>query len=288
MKRIIVLCLMFASIISAKAQQQVPSEASSDIELQDTNDKKEPRKTKREKQQAKKAETKLKYTKIKEILDNADNLKLNTYQSSALNIKNEYIKRDMQKLNSNPITSDYEKKTIMYDLQNSYELYIQKILTPDQIKEFAIIQTQGMPEESLDKKNIKTQLRELDKNYHQEVKDIKTKYKGNKQVYYAQRKIAQKSYEYNRYQLIEAYQNSLKDPLDDENQDQVMTLEEIANIYKAYDDYYTQEKQSNPLDFLEISEEYPDEQEGYLDVYPDEQEGYLEVYPDEMPDSTSY
>ncbi|MHC5200791.1 hypothetical protein [Myroides sp. LJL119] len=266
MKRILVLCLMFASIISAKAQEQVTSDSSVDIELQDKGGKKEKRNNKK----VNKPDTKLKYTKIKEILDNADNLKLNTFQKSALNIKNEYIKRDMQKLNSNTVTSDYEKKTILHDLSESYGLYIQKILTPEQIKEFTIVQTQDVSEPVIDKHTLREKLRNLDKQYQQEVRSIRARYKGDKSIYYAQRKIAQKSYEYERYQILEAFSNLDKDQLDDTQDEYVMSLEEIANIYKAYDDYYTKEKQTNPLDFLEISEEYPDQQEEYLDVYPDE------------------
>ncbi|MHC5352820.1 hypothetical protein ACYSNX_01280 [Myroides sp. LJL115] len=265
MKKIIMLCLMLASVVTAKAQDQNSVDQNSDLQEVEKGGKKKNKKVKQEKQNV---APKLEYLSIQEILDNANNLKLTTYQVSALNIKNEYIKRDLQKLNANALMPLSEKEIILRDLSISYDLFIQKILKPEQQKELKILQAENAITPEYDKSSLRVALHEIDKDYKEEVKEIKRKYKGNKSVYYAQRNLAKKRYEFNRVTTIEFFQNLGKDQ-GDEQDNYVMTLEEISNIYKAYDDYYSQEKQSNPLDFLEIKEEYPANEE-YLDVYPDE------------------
>lgn len=275
MKRIITLCFILASLISVKAQDLNSEEFNQDSQSQTLDNKKQKKQKKQNSKSDNKDETTLQYQTIQKILDNKSNLKLSSYQASALQIKNEYIKRDMRKLNADRLITLSEKKLELEKLSASYNLFIQRVLNPEQIKDFALIQTNAAPTPEYNKATLRLALRELDAKHKENVKEIKKKYKGNKQVYYAQRNQANKRYEYDRVTTIELYKNK-QNGIDTDQDNYVMTLEEISNIAKAYDDYYSKEQESNPLDYLEIREEYQQD------------DGYLDVYPDELPGSQQY
>lgn len=230
MKKILLLFLILSSVTSSYAQ-------------------------KKSKKDDKKAEIKIEYVDIKQILDNKENLNLSPHQVTALNIKNEYIKRDLAKLNSKKTMEKVEKDMHERELKKSYDLFIKKTLNNDQFKEWTIIKKELL-QEGQEELTLKQALKKLEVEYKAEVKEIYRKYKTNRKIYYAQRNIAKKNYETKKIKLVEKFEKKDQDP---EEEERVLSLEEIANLYKEYDEYYGGQSQSSPLDYLDIKEEYSDE-----------------------------
>ncbi|WP_010249200.1 hypothetical protein [Myroides injenensis] len=230
MKKILLLFLILSSVTSSYAQ-------------------------KKSKKDDKKAEIKIEYVDIKQILENKEGLNLSQHQVTALNIKNEYIKRDLAKLNSKKTMEKVEKDMHERELKKSYDLFIKKTLNNDQFKEWTIIKKELL-QEGQEELTLKEALKKLDVEYKAEVKEIYRKYKTNRKIYYAQRNIAKKNYETKKVKLIEKFEKKDQDP---EEEEKILSLEEIANLYKEYDEYYGGQSQSTPLDYLDIKEEYNDE-----------------------------
>lgn len=230
MKKILLLFLILSSVTSSYAQ-------------------------KKSKKDDKKAEIKIEYVDIKQILDNKESLNLSPHQVTALNIKNEYIKRDLAKLNSKKTMEKVEKDMHERELKKTYDLFIKKTLNNEQFKEWTIIKKELL-QEGQEELTLKQALKKLDIEYKAEVKEIYRKYKTNRKIYYAQRNIAKKNYETKKIKLVEKFEKKDQDP---EEEERVLSLEEIANLYKEYDEYYGGQSQSSPLDYLDIKEEYSDE-----------------------------
>ncbi|MTG96921.1 MULTISPECIES: hypothetical protein [Myroides] len=208
---------------------------------------------KQEEESAKKVE----YVDIKLILENQETLKLTPQQATAFKIKNEYIKRDLQKLNSKKSMSDIERNMHERELKASYLTFINRNLNQEQIDQWAILKKDLTVVE--EEKDLKTVLKKLDQDYKLETKEIYRVYKHDRKLYYAQRNIAKKAYETKKRNLIEYYENKEKGI--DEDQEEILTLEEIANLYKEYDDYYGKQEGRSALDYLDIKEEYQEEEE---------------------------
>lgn len=192
---------------------------------------------------------KVEYSDIKQILDNKDKLELTRRQIGVLTIKNEYIKRDLQFVNSQQNLKPAEIKMYERDLKESYQLFIERTLTDAQLKEWGVIQ-KSMLAELESHENLKADLKTLEKRHKENLKEIYTKYRYDRKLYYAQRSNARRQYETNKLKLISYYK-----ALGEENGEEVMSLEEIANLYKEYDDYYNNTNTPSPLNYLEIQEE---------------------------------
>lgn len=196
------------------------------------------------------AETqRMEYNDIKQILDNKDKLELTRRQIGVLTIKNEYIKRDLQFVNSQQNLKPAELKMYERDLNESYQLFIERTLTNNQLKEWGALQ-KNITDELEGHEDLKTDLKKLGKRHKENLKEIYNKYRYDRKLYYAQRSNARRQYETNKLKLVSYYK-----ALGEESQEEVMSLEEIANLYKEYEDYYNSANTPSPLNYLEIQEE---------------------------------
>jgi len=186
------------------------------------------------------------YTDIENILSNKSELGLNSKQEASFVVKNEYIKRDLLVLNDRTDMLPVEKKETEKKVKESYQLFVQRILTTDQMDMWAQMKVE------LDNANqkddgLKADLKSLQANYKEEQQEIYRKYRMDKQVYNAQKTISRKKYETDRLRLMQYYNMP-------ESKKDVMSLEEIANLVKEFDDYYNEESTTNPLKYLNIRE----------------------------------
>lgn len=207
---------------------------------------------------SKKVETKPKveYYDIKEIIENKTELSLTEKQIAAFTIKNEFIKRDLQNLNAKSDLDPTEIKMDRRDLAIGYKQFIERTLTDDQLENWGNIKKE-IEEVKAGEKDYKSELKEIDNEYKADVKEIYRKYSKDRKIYYAQRDVAKKQYEGKKLKLQKKYEVvSVEEGAEEEK---VLTLEEILNLTKEFDDYYNQSSESHPLEYLEIKEEYPDE-----------------------------
>ncbi|MEK6510653.1 hypothetical protein [Myroides odoratimimus] len=201
---------------------------------------------------------KIEYLDIVQILSNKDELKLTQQQVGALTIKNEYIKRDLQNLNSKTKMEEVEKNMHQRDLFAGYNNFVNRTLNEDQLESWNVIKKEiaAGEEESSD---LKTEMAALDSAYKAELKEVYRKYSKDRKLYYASRNVVRKQYDADKLRIYKKYNQ----PVEEEGAegDKVLTLEEIANLYKEYDDYYNEPKQANPLEYLDVKEEYSNETE---------------------------
>ncbi|WP_158961609.1 hypothetical protein [Myroides fluvii] len=186
------------------------------------------------------------YKDIENILQHKAELGLSQKQEASFVVKNEYIKRDLQALNDRTDMLPVEKNETEKKVKNSYQLFIQRTLNKDQMDVWA----QKKVEYDLAMVNddgLKADLKVLDALYKAEQKEIYRKYGMDRAIYTAQKNTIRKKYETDRLKLMEYYNVS-------EEENDVMSLEEIANLVKEFDDYYNGEAKSNPLKFLNIRE----------------------------------
>ncbi|MEC4052592.1 hypothetical protein VSP10_07280 [Myroides odoratimimus] len=201
---------------------------------------------------------KIEYLDIVQILSNKDELKLTQQQVGALTIKNEYIKRDLQNLNSKTKMEEVEKNMHQRELFAGYNNFVNRTLNEDQLESWNVIKKEiaAGEEESSD---LKTEMAALDSAYKAELKEVYRKYSKDRKLYYASRNVVRKQYDADKLRIYKKYNQ----PVEEEGAegDKVLTLEEIANLYKEYDDYYNEPKQANPLEYLDVKEEYSNETE---------------------------
>ncbi|SDH40461.1 hypothetical protein [Myroides phaeus] len=203
---------------------------------------------------SKKVETKpkIEYLDIREILENTSELGLTSKQTAAFTIKNEFIKRDLQNLNSKTDLDPAELKMNRRDLVIGYTQFIERTLTEDQLENWTKIKKE-IEEAKAGETDYKTELRELETEYKANVKEIYRRYSKDRKIYYAQRDIARKQLEGKKLKLQKKYEvANLEEGAEDEK---VLSLEEIANLTKEFDDYYNEPTQRSPLEYLEIREE---------------------------------
>lgn len=207
---------------------------------------------------SKKVETKPKveYYDIKEIIENKTELSLTEKQMAAFTIKNEFIKRDLQNLNEKTDLAPIEVKMNRRDLVIGYKQFIERTLTEDQLENWTNIKKE-IEDAKAGELDYKTELKELDSEHKAEIKEIYRKYSKDRKIYYAQRDVAKKQYEGKKLKLQKKYEIVTEE--EGAEEEKVLTLEEILNLTKEFDDYYNSPSQSSPLEYLEIKEEYPDE-----------------------------
>lgn len=186
------------------------------------------------------------YKDIEAILQHKAELGLSQKQEASFIVKNEYIKRDLQALNDRTDMLPVEKKETEKKVKNSYQLFIQRTLTKDQMDLWAQKKVE-LDLDNIQDNGLKADLKALDAIYKAEQKEIYRKYGMDRTIYAAQRNSLRKKYETDRLRLTEYYNAS-----GEENE--VMSLEEIANLVKEFDDYYNGEAESNPLKYLNIRE----------------------------------
>ncbi|MCC9042560.1 hypothetical protein LNQ81_07640 [Myroides sp. M-43] len=211
------------------------------------------RKSKKDVEQLKKIE----FTDVTEILTRKDELKLTTKQLASFSIKNEYIKRDLQSLNSKTKMEDVERGMHERNLFTGYNLFIDRTLDEDQLESWNKIKKE-IAESNAVETDFKTELKQLDSQYSIDSKEIYRKYSKDRKIYYARRGVAKKQYETDKARLYAKYNQTMEEG---EEGEKVLTLEEIAMLAKEYDEAYSNQAQSSPLEYLDIKEEYPTETE---------------------------
>ncbi|MBB1148670.1 hypothetical protein H4K35_00735 [Myroides sp. NP-2] len=204
------------------------------------------------------------YKDLETILEHKAELGLSHKQEASFVVKNEYIKRDLQALNDRTDMLPVEKNETAKKVKESYALFIQRTLTKDQMDLWA----QKKVEYDLANKQdngYKADLKELDAVYKAEQKEIYRKYGMDRKIYAAQKTALRKKYDTDRLNLAQYY-NVTKEEND------VMSLEEIANLVKEFDDYYNGENETNPLKYLNIREASSNEVEVEQENYTEESE----------------
>lgn len=186
------------------------------------------------------------YKDIENILQQKEELGLNKKQEAAFIVKNEYIKRDLQALNERTDMLPVEKKEAEKKVKMSYQLFIQRTLNNDQMDTWAQMKVE-FDTNNIKDDGLKADLKTLETQYKVDQKEIYRKYGMDKAVYSAQKNTLRKKYEKDRLNLTQYYNTP-------EGEKEVMSLEEIANLVKEFDDYYNEEKQANPLKYLNIRE----------------------------------
>lgn len=223
------------------------------------------------------APPKLEYLDIQQILENADALNLTAKQIRLFEIKKELVNLDLYRLNGKTTMEKVERDMHMRNLKDSYQQFIERTLNEAQENQWIVVKTE-LQLLGVEELTLKQSLRNLDKNYKKEIASIKYKYQHNdKRIYYAQRNVAKKNYETKRAKIYAYYENQ-----DTEQEiEKVMTLEEIADLYKQYDDFYNQEeKANNPLDYLDFKEE--------LDPYEASEQPYETTVEEEIYEEGDY
>ena len=198
---------------------------------------------------------KVEYNEISNIIEYQDSLKLSQRQASALKIKHEYIKRDLQKLNAQREMDRVDTDLQERELKISYDNFVKQTLTASQLKAWAdykINQDKIAAQEG----TYKSDLKKLANKYENTQKSIINQYGHDKKLYIAQRNQAKKNYQLEKM-LLQQHYYKLENP--SEEGEQVLTLEEIANLAAEYDKLYSQEKESSPLDNIKFEEEYQEE-----------------------------
>ncbi|MBB1139641.1 hypothetical protein [Myroides sp. WP-1] len=203
------------------------------------------------------------YKDIEVLLENKGELGLNQKQEASFIVKNEYIKRDLQALNDRTDMLPVEKKETEKKVKAGYQLFIQRTLTKDQMDIWAQKKVEYDQANNIDK-GLKEDLKNLDELYKAEQKEIYRKYGMDRKIYAAQKTSIRKKYDTDRLKLTEYYKAT-----GEEND--VMSLEEIANLVKEFDDFYNGENETNPLKYLNIRNSSESETEV-------EQENYTEEY----------
>lgn len=211
------------------------------------------RKSKKEVEQVKKIE----FTDLTEILSRKEELKLNSKQIAAFTIKNEYVKRDLQSINSKTKMEEVEKNKHQRDLFDGYNSFINRTLDEDQLETWNKAKKE-MAEANIEHTDLKTELKALDAAHAIQLKEIYRKYSKDRKIYYATRDVAKKQYSADRARIYAKY-NQTEEGTEEEK---VLTLEEIALLTKEFDESYGQQ-QSSPLEYLDIKEETNTESEEY-------------------------
>ncbi len=202
------------------------------------------------------------YKDIETILEHKAELGLSHKQEASFVVKNEYIKRDLQALNDRTDMLPVEKKETAKKIKDSYRLFIQRTLNQDQMDIWAQKKVEYDLANTQDN-GYKVDLKELDAIYKAEQKEIYRKYGMDRKIYAAQKATLRKKYETDRLNLAQYY-NAEKEEND------VMSLEEIANLVKEFDDYYNGENETNPLKYLNIRERSTNEVEVEQENYSEE------------------
>lgn len=186
------------------------------------------------------------YKDIENILQHKAELGLSQKQEASFVVKNEYIKRDLQALNDRTDMLPVEKKETEKKVKDSYQLFIQRTLNKDQMDVWAQKKVE-YDLANIKDDGLKADLKALDAVYKADQKEIYRKYGMDRAIYGAQKNTLRKKYETDRLRLMEYYNASGEES-------EVMSLEEIANLVKEFDDYYSGEAPSNPLKYLNIRE----------------------------------
>lgn len=199
---------------------------------------------------------KIEFTDLTEILSRKDELKLNTKQVAAFTIKSEYIKRDLQSINSKTKMEEVERNKHKRDLFDGYNSFINRTLDEDQLETWNKVKKE-MAEANVEQTDLKTELKELDVAHAAQLKEIYRKYSKDRKIYYATRDVAKKQYAADRSRLYAKYNQTEEEVGEGEK---VLTLEEIALLTKEFDESYGQQ-QASPLEYLDIKEETSTETE---------------------------
>ncbi|MDM1043246.1 hypothetical protein HX004_02730 [Myroides sp. 1354] len=202
------------------------------------------------------------YKDIENILQNKAELGLTQKQEASFIVKNEYIKRDLQALNDRTDMLPVEKKETEKKVKNTYQLFIQRTLTKDQMDIWAQKKVE-FDLANIHDEGLKADLKALDAIYKADQKEIYRKYGMDRTIYAAQKNTIRKKYETERLKLMQYYNAT-------EVENDVMSLEEIANLVKEFDDYYSGEASSNPLKYLNIRENTTSEGEAEESTYTEE------------------
>jgi hypothetical protein len=193
---------------------------------------------------------KIEFTDLAEILSRKEELKLNSKQIAAFTIKNEYVKRDLQSINSKTKMEEVEKNKHRRDLFDGYNSFINRTLDEDQLETWNKAKKE-MAEANIEHTDLKTELKELDAAHAIQLKEIYRKYSKDRKIYYATRDVAKKQYSADRARIYAKYNQTEEEGVEGEK---VLTLEEIALLTKEFDESYGQQ-QASPLEYLDIKEE---------------------------------
>lgn len=203
----------------------------------------------------------IEYVNIQEILDHKGELELTDIQTQSFIVKNEYIKRDMRDLNKKTNLERIEKKMYQKELNNSYQLFIERQLTNSQLEKWMEIKRQ-IDLSNEQEKTFKGDLEILHKLYAEEVKDLQIKYSADKKMYLSQKKSLANYYNIKAHKIQQYYnEKALAAELGEE--ETVMTLEEIANLVKDFEETTSA---SSPLNYINID---GDEEEMQEEVIPE-------------------
>ncbi|MGL4583713.1 MAG: hypothetical protein ACRCVU_12125 [Flavobacterium sp.] len=201
---------------------------------------------------------KIEFLDIENILSNKDELKLTAQQIGSFSIKNEYIKRDLKNLNSKTKMEDVERGMHQRNLFSGYTLFIDRTLDEDQLESWNKIKKEIAASQEVET-DFKSEIKVLEVAHAAELKEIYRKYSKDRKIYYARRGVAKKQYDSDRAQIYKKYNM----PVEEEGENKVLTLEEIALLTKEYDEAFDKQPKANPLEYLDIKEEYPAETEEY-------------------------
>ncbi len=182
------------------------------------------------------------YPDIENIISNKQELGLTPKQEAIFTIKNEYIKRDMLTLNDRTDMLPIEKINTNKKIRADYNLFIERTLNDEQMDKWSQIKINIALAASNDE-NFKKEAKKLYENYKTDHKEIYRKYKTDKRIYRAQVTSLRKKFDTD-YQSLEKYYNA------PEKENSVMSLEEIANLVKEFDEV----ESTSPLKYLNVNE----------------------------------
>lgn len=189
------------------------------------------------------------YTDVENILSNKNELRLTPKQEAILVIKNEYIKRDLLTFNERTDMLFIEKRNTEKKIINDYNTFIARTLNQEQMEVWKELKV-NLTQSNLIKGDLNEDLALIKTNYKNDRKETFRKFKGEKVLYKAQVSSLQKKYNTD-IQSLKSYYNT------PENANDVLSLEEISNLIKEFDEL----ENTNPLEYLNISETTNEENE---------------------------
>lgn len=183
------------------------------------------------------------YPDIENILSNKQELGLTPKQEAIFTIKNEYIKRDMFTLNERTDMLQIAKINTDKKFKEDYNLFIERNLNDEQIDKWTEIKV-SLALAASNNEDFKKEAKQLYKNFKTDHKEIYRKYRTtDKKVYKSQTNSLRYKFN-NDYQALVNYYN-----ISDKEND-VMSLEEIANLVKEFDEV----ESTSPLKYLNVNE----------------------------------
>ncbi|ALU28459.1 hypothetical protein NWE55_16670 (plasmid) [Myroides albus] len=165
------------------------------------------------------------FTDIEEILEHKE-LGLSKRQEAVFKVKNEYVKRDLKVLNDRTDMLPVEKNETEKKIKESYVLFIERTLSNSQLDLWSKIKKES--EFIAPDNGLKSDIKDLNDAFKDEQKEIYDRYKSDRKIFAAQRKVRFKRKEKSKAKLVEYYNT----PVEDNN---VMSLEEIKILMQELD-----------------------------------------------------